>query len=62
MPLGSADFLTDSHDAARNLAAEPAKIVQLRVGRVVRTIHPLQGQAEAVEVPIAANVNALQMA
>ena len=56
------DFLADAHDAAGDLAAEAAEIVQLRIGRIVRAVDPLDGQAEAVQVPVAGDVDGFQMA
>ena len=49
-------------DAAGDLSAQPAKIVQLRVAGIVRAIDPLHRETERVEIPVAGDVHGLQMA
>ncbi len=56
------DFLADADDAAGDLAAEAAEVVQLGVGGAVGAVDPLDGEAEAVEVPVAADVDAFEVA
>ena len=55
------DFLPDAHDAARNLPAETAEIMERGVGGVIGPVDPLHGQAKPVKIPIARDVNRLEM-
>ena len=56
------EFLAGAHDAAGDLAAEAAEIVERGVGRAVGAVDPLHGQAETREVKIARDVDGLEVA
>ena len=56
------DPLTHPDDAAGDLAAETAEIMELGIGGVVGTIDPLHGEPEALKVPVAGDVHAFQVA
>ena len=41
---------------------KPRKSCSARIGRIVRAVDPLHGQAEAVQIPVAGDVHGFQMA
>ena len=62
MPSGQHDdLLALAHDAAGDLSAQAAKIVQRLVGRIVRAVDPLHGKAERGQIPVAGDVDGFQM-
>ena len=53
--------MPDLHDATRDLTAQTTEVVQRFVRGIVRAIHPLHREAEAAQVPIAGDVNRLEV-
>ena len=54
-------LLPDLHDAAGDLSAEAAEVVENVIGGVIRAVHPLDRHPEIGEVPVAGDVDGLQM-
>ena len=54
-------FLTLADDAAGNLAAQAAKVMQRVVGGIVGAVDPLHRKTEGVQVPVAGDVDGFQM-
>src|SRR5262249_31600379 len=54
-------FLPNTHNPASDLPAEPAEIVQFFVSWIVWSVHPLNRQAKAIQIPVARNVDSLEI-
>jgi len=56
------NLLAGPDNSAGDLAAETAKVMKGGILRIVGPVDPLNGKTKAVEVPVAADMNALEMA
>ena len=54
--------LAFARDAAGDLSAQAAEVVQPGVARIVRAIDPLHRKTQGAQVPVAGNMDGLQMA